>query len=174
MTDQRYPVGEFKRKERLEDSDRSQLIQHIAEAPSKLRDAVRGLSDKQIDTPYRDGSWTVRQVVHHLPDSHLNAYVRFKLALTEDHPTIKPYDQKLWAELVDARLAPIEPSLMLLESLHKRWVMFLQSLKPSDFARTLNHPESGVQTLDGVLQLYAWHSRHHVAQITSLRERMGW
>lgn len=174
MTDPRYPIGEFQRKEKIAGSERPQLIQQIADAPANLRAAVHGLSEQQLDTPYREGGWTVRQVAHHLPDSHLNAYVRFKLAMTEEHPTIKPYEQQLWAELVDAKTAPVEPSLLLLESLHKRWVLFLQSLKPSDFGRTLNHPESGVMNLDALLQLYAWHGRHHVAQITSLRERMGW
>jgi uncharacterized damage-inducible protein DinB len=174
MTDPRYPVGPFKRKETIEDNERPQLIQHLADAPAKLRSAVKGLSDKQLDTPYREGGWTVRQVVHHIPDSHMNAYIRFKLGVTEKHPTIKPYEQQLWAELADAKTAPIEPSLVLLESLHTRMVMFLKSLTPSDFARTLNHPESGDQTLDAVLQLYAWHSRHHVGQIVALRERMGW
>jgi uncharacterized damage-inducible protein DinB len=130
--------------------------------------------EEQLDTPYRPEGWTVRQVVHHLPDSHFNAYVRMKLAMTEQQPTIKPYEQQLWAELSDAKTAPIEMSLTLFESLHKRWVLFLQSLKSSDFARTINHPESGVMNLDRILQLYAWHGRHHTAQITSLRERMGW
>ncbi|MGH2569057.1 MAG: YfiT family bacillithiol transferase, partial [Bacteroidota bacterium] len=141
MTDPRYPVGEHKRKESITENERLQLIQQIAEAPEQLRSAVRGLTEAQLDTPYREGGWTVRQVVHHLPDSHLNAYVRFKLALTEEHPTIKPYEQQLWAELHDAKSGPVEPSLTLLDSLHKRWVSLLQSMLPSDFARTLNHPE---------------------------------
>lgn len=174
MTDSRYPVGPFKRKETISDNERRDLIRQIAEAPAKLRAAVQGLTQEQLDTPYRDGGWTVRQVVHHLPDSHMNAYIRVKLAITEQHPTIKPYEQQLWAELVDARTAPVEPSLALLEALHARWVVFLQSLTSSDFSRTFHHPESGVQNLDAVLQLYAWHGRHHVAQIASLRERMGW
>ncbi|MEK6570441.1 MAG: YfiT family bacillithiol transferase, partial [Bacteroidota bacterium] len=151
-----------------------QFIQHLADAPANLRGAVRGLSDRQLDTPYRPGGWTVRQVVHHVPDSHLNAYIRFKLALTENEPTIKPYEQQLWAELPDARTGPIEMSLALLEALHKRWVLLLQSLNPSDFNRTFRHPELGLMTLDRTLALYAWHGRHHVAHITSLRERMGW
>lgn len=174
MTDPRYPIGQFKRKEMLTTSERTSLIQHIAETPARLRAAAEGLTQEQLDTPYRDGGWTIRQAVHHLPDGHMNAYIRFKLAITEQHPTIKPYEQQLWAELVDAKTAPIESSLALLESLHARWVMFLRSLTSSDFARTLNHPESGVQDLDAVLQLYAWHGRHHVAQIISLRERMHW
>jgi len=132
------------------------------------------LSTEQLDTPYRPGGWTVRQVVHHLPDSHLNSYIRFRLALTEKEPTIKPYDQERWAELDDAKTAPIEPSLALLEALHQRWIMLLRSLIPADFARTFNHPEMGIVTLDATLRLYEWHGRHHTAHITSLRERMGW
>ncbi|MBI3006612.1 MAG: putative metal-dependent hydrolase [Ignavibacteriales bacterium] len=174
MTDLQYPVGKFQPKSEITDDERQQLIRQISEAPAKMRGAVKGLSKKQLDTPYRPAGWTVRQVVHHVPDSHLNAYIRFKLGITENHPTIKPYEQELWSELPDARTASIDVSLDMLESLHKRWVLFLKSLKPSDFARTINHPESGVQNLDRVLQLYAWHGRHHTAHITTLRERMGW
>jgi uncharacterized damage-inducible protein DinB len=174
MADLRYPIGKFQPKPQLTDDERQALIHQLTEAPAKLRQSVSGLMEEQLDTPYRPEGWTVRQVVHHLPDSHFNAYVRMKLAMTEQQPTIKPYEQQLWAELSDAKTAPIELSLTLLESLHKRWVLFLQSLKSSDFARTLNHPESGVMNLDRILQLYAWHGRHHTAQITSLRERMGW
>ncbi|HLI30711.1 MAG TPA: putative metal-dependent hydrolase, partial [Terriglobia bacterium] len=146
----------------------------IEEVPARLRAAVKGLSDAQLDTPYREGGWTVRQVVHHLADSHMNSYVRFRLALTESEPTIKTYDQTRWAELRDARTAPVEPSLALLESLHKRWVLLLKSLEAADFSRTFRHPDRGTMTLDQNLALYAWHGRHHVAHITSLRERMGW
>lgn len=174
MSDLRYPVGKFSEKPTITDDERKAFIQQIAEAPAKLREAVKGLNDKQLDTPYRDGGWTVRQVTHHVPDSHLNAYIRFKLGLTENHPTIKPYDQDLWADLIDGKTGPVETSLVLFESVHARWVMLLKSLKPSDFARTLNHPENGIMKLDTVLQHYAWHARHHTAQITSLRERMGW
>ncbi len=174
MTDLRYPIGKFQPKPQLTDDERQAFIHLLAEAPVKLRQSVSGLMEEQLDTPYRPEGWTVRQVIHHLPDSHLNAYVRMKLAMTEQQPTIKPYEQQLWAELSDAKTAPIEMSLTLFESLHKRWVLFLQSLKSSDFARTINHPESGVMNLDRILQLYAWHGRHHTAQITSLRERMGW
>jgi len=172
--DLRYPIGKFDLKGEATDAQRPALIQQIADTPANLRAAVKGLNEQQLDTPYRPGGWTVRQVVHHVPDSHLNSYVRFKLAVTEQQPTIKPYEQALWAELVDARTAPIETSLLLLEALHQRWVMFLQSLKPADFARTLLHPENGVMKVDTLLRLYAWHGRHHVAHITSLRERMGW
>jgi uncharacterized damage-inducible protein DinB len=174
MEDLSYPIGKYQAPPRFDDDRRRQFIEDIAEAPAKLRAAVRGLTDQQLDTPYRPGGWTVRQVVHHLPDSHLNAYVRFRLAMTEQEPTIKPYNEKLWAELPDARTAPIEMSLDLLDSLHKRWVLLLRSLKPSDFSRTFRHPERGIMTLDATLALYAWHCRHHVAHITSLRQRMSW
>jgi hypothetical protein len=154
--------------------DRRRMIAEIAEAPAKLRAAVAGRTDGQLDTPYRDGGWTVRQVVHHLPDSHLNAYIRFKLALTEQEPTIKPYEQQLWAELPDSKTAPIDMSLDLLESLHRRWVLMLRAMTPADFARTLRHPELGVVRLDRYLASYAWHGRHHVAHITELRKAKGW
>jgi uncharacterized damage-inducible protein DinB len=153
---------------------RRKLIAQIAEAPAKLRAAVKGLNKKQLDMPYREGGWTIRQVVHHLPDSHMNAYVRFKLALTEDHPTIKTYDQERWAELPDSKTAPIEPSLGLLDSLHERWVGVLKSMSAADFSRNLKHPELGEVVLDRYLALYAWHGRHHVGHITSLRKRRGW
>jgi len=174
MSDLRYPVGKFSAKPELTDADRSALMQQIAETPAKLRDAVKNLAQEQLDTPYRPGGWTVRQVVHHLPDSHLNSYIRFKLCVTEQQPTIKPYEEHLWAELVDAKSSAIEPSLTLLESLHCRWVIFLRSLSAADFAKTVIHPENGVMNLDRLLQLYAWHGRHHVAHITALRQRMSW
>lgn len=172
--DLRYPVGKFDMQGEFTDAQRPTLIQQLAEVPANLRAAVKGLNEQQLETPYRPGGWTVRQVVHHLPDSHMNSYIRFKLAVTESQPQIKPYEEQLWAELVDGKTAPIEISLQLLEVLHQRWVMFLQSLKPSDFSRTLLHPANGVMTVDTLLRLYAWHGRHHVAHITSLRERMGW
>ena len=150
------------------------MIAHIAEAPTHLRKAIGGLTDEQLDTPYREGGWTVRQVVHHVPDSHLNAYTRFKLALTEESPAIKPYDEAAWARLSDSRDTPVETSLALLESLHDRWTRLLRALSADDFRRTVNHPENGVMTLDTLLGLYAWHGRHHVAHITSLRGRRGW
>ena len=174
MSDPRYPTGKFQALDHLDDRMRSELIQRIADTPSSLTAAVQGLTDAQLDTPYREGGWTVRQVVHHLPDSHMNSYIRFRLALTEDEPTIKPYHERLWAELFDARTAPVAPSLLLLDSLHARWVLLLRSLKPADFARTFRHPENGVRNLDWQLQIYAWHGRHHVAHITSLREKMKW
>lgn len=155
MTDLRYPVGKFQRQESITETQREQYIREIAEAPAKLRSAVAGVSEAQISTPYREGGWTVKQVVHHLPDSHLNAYIRFKLALTEQQPNIKTYHENLWAELHDARNAPIETSLTLLESLHTRWVMFLKSSKPEDFDRTFNHPDNGIMKIHALLQMYA-------------------
>ena len=172
--DLQYPIGRFEWPREVSPEDRARFIEEIARTPANLRAAVAGLSDSQLDTPYRPGGWTVRQVVHHVPDSHMNSYVRFRLALTEDEPTIKPYDQTRWAELADSRTAPVETSLALLESLHERWVLLLRSLSPADFGRQFRHPEIGVVSLEKNLALYAWHSRHHVAHITSLRERMGW
>ncbi|HJZ68810.1 MAG TPA: bacillithiol transferase BstA [Blastocatellia bacterium] len=173
MIDLRYPIGSFKLEGTPTDEEVRRAIDHIAEAPAKLRAAVDGLSQEQLDTPYRPGGWTVRQVVHHVPDSHLNSYCRFKLALTEDEPTIKPYHEDRWAELEDSRATPIEVSLALLESLHQRWVMLLRSLGPDDFKRGFRHPELGVVSLAQNVCLYGWHGRHHTAQIASLRERMG-
>lgn len=174
MTDPRYPIGPFKIEGTPADDQVQRAIDDIARTPSKLRAAVEGLTPEQLDTPYRPGGWTVRQVVHHVPDSHLNSYCRFKLALTEDEPTIKPYHEDRWAELEDSRATPLEVSLALLESLHKRWVLLLKSLGPDDFKRTFRHPELGVVSLAQNVCLYGWHGRHHVAHITSHRERMGW
>jgi uncharacterized damage-inducible protein DinB len=175
MEDPRYPIGPFEFDGRASPELREQWIAEIAAAPGALRAAVSGLLPKQLDTPYREQGWTVRQVVHHVPDSHLNAYVRIKLALTEYEPTIKPYDQDRWAELPDVGATPVETSLTLLECLHRRWVLLLRELQPEDFARRFRHPEHDRSIgLDEVLAMYAWHGRHHVAQITSLRSRMGW
>jgi len=174
MTDLRYPIGKFTYTGTLTDSQKQDALTEIARTPSNLRSAVKGLGDEQLDTPYRPGGWTVRQVVHHLPDSHLNSYVRFKLALTEDEPTIKPYAEDRWAELADTKATPIEVSLTLLDSLHDRWVRLLRSLTAEDWKRTFRHPEMGVMTLDKTLALYAWHGRHHVTHITALRDREGW
>jgi hypothetical protein len=175
MNDPRFPIGKFERRDILTPDERRAAIDAIAAAPGRMRDAVAGLTDAQLDTPYRDDGWTVRQVVHHVPDSHLNAYTRLKLALTEDDPAIRPYDEARWAELEDSRLTPVEVSLTLLESLHARWVTLLRSMNADDFRRTLHHPDHpGVLTVDWLLALYAWHGRHHVAHVTSLRERLGW
>jgi uncharacterized damage-inducible protein DinB len=169
-----YPIGKFTWKGPATFAQREHWIREIEETPARLRAAAAGLSDARLDTPYRESGWTVRQVVHHLADSHLNAYVRFRLALTEDEPTVKPYDQSRWANLEDARTAPIGPSLSLLESLHFRWVLLLKSMGADDFGRAFNHPENGRMTLDQNLAMYAWHGRHHIGHITSVAERLGW
>lgn len=174
MTDLRYPIGKFESRSELSPEERRAMIDIIAAAPLRLREAVRGLSEAQLDTPYRDGGWSVRQVVHHVPDSHINAYVRVKLALTENTPTIKPYEEAAWAQLADSRITPVEVSLTLLDALHARWVDLLRAMREADFERPFRHPEHGVVTLDWLVAMYAWHSRHHVAHITSLRERMQW
>jgi hypothetical protein len=168
MEDLQYPVGKFKWDGSASEEQIRQWIDEIAAAPALMRAAVHGLSPEQIDTPYRPEGWTVRQVVHHVPDSHLNSYMRFRLALTEPEPTIKPYDQARWAELPDSLTAPIEMSLSLLESLHERWVILLQSLTPAEWKRTFRHPELGLVNLERTAALYAWHGRHHVAHITSM------
>lgn len=172
--DPRYPIGKAELIEHLSDEQRRQLIDTIAATPARLREAIKGLSPQQLDTPYRDGGWTVRQVVHHLPDSHMNAFIRTKLTVTEDNPTIKPYNEDAWSKLGDVPNTPIDISLNLLENLHKRWDILLRSLKPADFARTFRHPERGNLTLDQNVCIYAWHGQHHVAHITELRKRMGW
>jgi hypothetical protein len=174
MEDLRYPVGNFQFPAAVSSQELSTFIDHIAETPARMRAAIAGLSDAQLDTPYRPGGWTVRQVAHHVPDSHMNSYVRFRLALTEDSPVIKPYEESRWAELPDARSMPVEPSLVLLESLHARWVPLLRSLSAADWKRSFRHPELGPVTLENNAALYAWHGRHHVAHITALRQRMAW
>ena len=174
MTDLRYPIGRFNWEGESAPARREQFINDISELPAQLRAAVAALTDEQLDTPYRDGGWSVRQVVHHLADSHMNSYVRTRLALTEEVPTITTYDEAQWAELEDARRAPIEVSLVLLESLHDRWVRLLRSLQPADFAREFKHPERGTVSLDNNLALYSWHCKHHTAHINNLRQRMGW
>jgi len=174
MTDLRYPIGRFNYAGESSEEQRRAFIDRIEQAPARLRAAVEGLTAERLDTPYRPGGWTVRQVVHHLPDSHMNSYCRFRLALTEDAPGIKGYDQERWAQLFDSRTSPVEVSLALLEALHRRWVLLLRAMTPADFARTFLHSELGPVTLDRNLALYAWHGDHHVAHITSLRARMGW
>jgi hypothetical protein len=174
MNDLRYPIGKFHYDGPLTEEQKNRSLGDMASAPVTLRSVVTGLSETQLDTPYRPGGWTVRQVVHHVPDSHMNAYIRFKLALTEDEPAIKPYEQQLWAELDDTKSTPIDVSLTLLDSLHDRWVRLLRSLTSKDWKRTFRHPELGDVSLDKNLALYAWHGRHHVAHITELRKREGW
>ena len=171
--DLRYPIGKFDISAAVPPGSRAQLIDQIEAAPAGLRDAVRGLSPEQLDTPYRPGGWTVRQTVHHVADSHMNSYIRLRLALTENEPVIKPYDEAKWAELIDSRM-PVEVSLDLLECLHRRWVVLLRNLSESDFGRNFRHPAIGLVRLDTNLALYAWHGRHHTAHITALRHRNGW
>jgi len=172
--DPRYPVGTFEMPSQVTPSKRQLAIDELAATPVKLRAAAKGLSDSQLDTPYREGGWTVRQVVHHVPDSHLNAYVRLKLALTEEKPTIKPYDQEAWANLADSKSTPIETSLTLLSTVHDRWDRLWRSMKPEQFARVMIHPEHGERSVDWLLFLYEWHGRHHTAHITELRKQKGW
>ncbi|HMD42690.1 MAG TPA: bacillithiol transferase BstA [Candidatus Acidoferrum sp.] len=172
--DSRYPIGKYAPPKEVTSEMRAKAIADIARAPAEVRAAVKDLNDAQLETPYRAGGWTVRQVVHHLPDSHMNAYIRWRFALTEVEPTIKPYDEAAWANLADAAHAPVELSLNLLESLHGRWLPLLRSLKAEDFSKTFRHPDYGVKTLDWMLFLYAWHGRHHTAHITELRKSEGW
>jgi len=173
LDDLRYPIGKFSPPAARTPAVRAGHIETLRQLPERLRAAVNGLSDAQLDTPYRDGGWTLRQVVHHFADSHANSYVRFKLALTEDWPTIKPYDEAAWARLPDSRM-PIGPSLDFVAGLHARLVALLESMSEADFEKGFNHPERGRVTLANNLAMYDWHSRHHVAHITGLRERMGW
>ena len=170
MSDPSYPIGRHTLEQALSDERRVELIDQLAEAPAALAAAVAGLSDAELDTPYRPGGWTVRQVVHHVADSHMNAFIRCRLALTEDDPVIKPYDQDGWASLDDSRL-PVAPSLAILTAVHERWVVMLRSLPRAAFARTLRHPEAGPMSLDAVIGLYAWHGRHHLAHVQQVRSR---
>ncbi len=174
MNDPRYPIGKFTFEGTIDASQRDKWISEIASQPARLREAVAGLSDAQLDTPYREGGWSVRQVVHHVPDSHMNAYIRFKLAVTENNPTIKPYDEGAWANLADSSL-PVDVSLRLLESLHARWVELLKNMTEADLEKTYFHPESmKTFVLAKVLGLYAWHGHHHIAHITDLRKQKNW
>jgi hypothetical protein len=174
MDDLRYPVGKFVAPASVTEDERKTFIQQIEETPARLREAVSGLSEEQLQTPYRPDGWTVRQVAHHIPDSHMNAYTRFRLALTEDEPTIKPYMEDRWALLADSKTAPVELSLNLMDALHRRFVLVLRNIAPQEWSRKYRNPESGVFTLDQGVALYAWHGRHHVGHITSLRKRLGW
>ena len=174
MTDLQYPVGKFERQANYTALEIQESIEVLEKLPQQMRTSVAGLSAEQLETSYREGGWSLRQVVHHVPDSHINSFVRFKLALTEENPTIKPYDEAAWAELSDSRDTPIQTSLDLLEALHERWVIVLRAIKPEDWRRTFNHPQNGAMTLEYAVALYAWHSRHHLGHITQTRARMGW
>src|SRR3989441_11474631 len=174
MSDPRYPIGKFAYDGPPTEQQRNKFIDDIEQTPAHLRVAVQGLSPQQIETPYREGGWTVRQVVHHVPDSHMNAYVRFKLALTEDEPTIKPYMEDRWAKLADTTNTPPEVSLSLMDSLHDRWLRLLRSMEPNDWKRTFQHPGLGLMPVEKNLVLYFWHGRQHVAHITELRQRTDW
>ena len=171
--DLRYPIGKFERPTSITPELRADWLRVLQAAPTRLRSAVAGLSDQQLDTPYRPDGWTVRQVVHHVADSHMNSFIRFRLALTEDEPIVKTYDEAKWALLKDAAL-PVEVSLQVIEGIHHRMVVMLRALDPADFDRKFRHPQLGLMDLSTNLALYAWHSRHHVAHITGLRDRMGW
>ena len=173
--DLRYPIGKHKKPEQISHTEIAEFIRIIEQLPLKMREAVNGLHTDQLNTPYREEGWTLRQVVHHVADSHTNAYIRFKLALTEENPTIKPYNENLWAELPEAKFGTLEISLRLLEALHARWVIVLNSMSDHQWARTYIHPEKQITSrLDEVLALYAWHSEHHLAHITNLRRSMKW
>jgi hypothetical protein len=173
LDDLRYPIGKFRPPAENTPAVRAEQIQILSELPARLRAAVSGLSAAQLDTPYREDGWTVRQVVHHFADSHANSYIRFKLALTEDSPTIKPYDEAAWARLPDSN-APIEPSLIFIDGLHQRLVALLETMSDDDFQRSFTHPERGRVTLANNLAIYAWHSLHHTAHIVNLRARKAW
>ncbi|RAL24062.1 YfiT family bacillithiol transferase [Thermoflavimicrobium daqui] len=174
MNHLKYPIGQFSLKEKVSPEKLESWIEDIKNLPLQLKQAIQGLDEAQLDTVYRPDGWTVRQVVHHVADSHINAYTRFRLALTEETPTIKPYEEQRWAELLDAKYSPVELSLGLLDHLHQRWVTLLQSLSSNDFQKTFYHPDSNEICLDQCVGLYAWHGKHHLAHITTLRERMSW
>lgn len=174
MEQLRFPIGAFKREDALDEVRRASLIGVLAQAPALLGQAVSGLTEQQLDTPYRPDGWTVRQVVHHLADAGMNGYIRTKLLLTEEQPMVKTFDEQSWAELPDAKSVPIELSLTLHDRLHRRWVMLLKSTPAGSYARQYNHPENGLWSLDEALSFFAWHNRHHIAHITSLRQQKGW
>ena len=173
-TDPRYPVGKFPSPKFITAQDRAQWMDEIAAAPAQLRAALAGLTPEQQETPYRDGGWTLRQVAHHVPDSHMNAFIRIKFALTETDPLIKPYDEAAWARLGDVAATPVETSLALLEALHVRWVLLLRGMTEADWQRCYVHPEMGKISLERALAIYAWHGRHHVAHVTELRRQKAW
>ncbi len=168
-----FPIGKYKKVREITPEQRKQFIREIAELPNNLREMVKNMSEEQIDSPYRPAGWTVRQVVHHVGDSHLNSFIRFKLALTEKNPTIRPYAEDLWAETAEYKM-PVDVSLNLIDSIHRRWVALLESMSDEDFARTLNHPQTGVWSLENLLGMYVWHGKHHTAHINNLKKRNGW
>jgi hypothetical protein len=174
LDERRLPVGPFTLDANVTVAKRKEWIRTLADAPAVVREAVAGVDEVQLDTPYREGGWTPRQVVHHLADAHMNGFVRFKLALTEDHPAIKTYEEDLWGETADVRQASVELSLGLLDALHARWTILLESLTDEQFNRAFRHPERGVMTIDKAIQLYAWHGVHHAGHIQGLRRRSGW
>lgn len=174
MEELKYPIGKFHFEKEFTPENRQGWIADIEQLPGQLREAVKGFTAAQLETPYRPGGWTLRQVVHHLADSHVHSYIRFRFGLTEQEPTIKPYDEARWAELADAKSAPLELSLAMLEGIHGRWVALTKTMSPADFSRVLLHPERGQLSLGQLLNLYSWHSRHHLAHITGLRRRSGW
>lgn len=170
----KYPTGRYQVEENIDSAAVNRFIKEFELLPQRLADAVKGLNPEQLQTPYRPAGWTIQQVVHHVADSHMNAYIRFKLALTEDRPVIKPYDEKLWAELPDSNLTDINVSLAIIDSLHKRWTTLLKQLNNKELDKEFLHPESGVKNLRETISHYAWHGNHHLAQITSLKQRMNW
>lgn len=172
--DLRYPIGTFSPVGEITSEMREKFIQTIEELPEKFRAAISNLSEEQLDTAYRPEGWTVRQLVHHVADSHMNSFCRFKLGLSEDNPTIKPYDEALWAEMADSKNAAVDLSLNVIDGVHARWAMLLKSMSEADFERKINHPERGTMSLNSLLALYDWHSRHHTAHVTKLRERNNW
>jgi hypothetical protein len=174
VSDPQYPIGKFVEDPDVTPEKRNRCIADLEAAGKLFRQAVAGLSDAQLDTPYRDGGWTPRQVVHHMADSHASSYIRFRLALTENEPTMAGYNADAWSALPDAKSGPVQPSIDLLEALHRRWAILLRAMKPEEFRRTIKRPNGQVLTLDRLLQTYAWHGKHHAAHITSLRERKGW
>jgi uncharacterized damage-inducible protein DinB len=171
--EEKYPIGKFQFDGEITDRVTEAWIQEVEDLPNLLRLSVEKLNQEQLDTPYRSGGWTIRQVVHHLADSHMNAYIRIKLALTEENPTIKTYDEGKWAELPDSKL-PIEVSLSMLDALHQRWVTLLRSLSHGDMKKTFFHPDLGELSVGINIGIYAWHGKHHLAHITSLCSRQGW
>lgn len=170
--DPRYPIGRFEAPGAISESERTRLIEIVASAPGRLRDAVQGMTAQQLDTPYRKGGWTVRQVIHHVPESHMHAYIRFKLALTEDDPVVKPYNEAAWARLHDVPDTPVDTSLALLDCLHRRWVILMRGMSDEEWRKRYIHPESdrGSMVLDYVLAMYAWHGEHHIAHV---RQALG-